>query len=154
MRTLVFRAIALAALVFTLSTHAGAQVETCHKINALGIGSLTGPTTTESQIIGGGIIHGTTTAELVFTGFDPNTGIATFEGTLELTTRHGTLDLFIFNGVFNLVTGEFSSDSAVTGGTGRFEGATGGLFFHGFVLADGVTFIDDEISGEICLTLP
>jgi hypothetical protein len=47
------------------------------------------------------------------------------------------------------VTGEFSNDSQVAGGTGRFAGATGGLTFHGFVAADG-TFTDDEISGEIC----
>ena len=47
--------------------------------------------------IGGGIIHGTTTAQLFPTGFDPVTGIETFQGTLVLTTRHGTLTVDIFN---------------------------------------------------------
>ena len=93
------------------------------------------------------------TAQLFPTGFDPTTGIETFEGTLVLTTRQGTLTLFIFNGVFDLFTGEFSNDSTVVDGTGRFAGATGELFFHGFVAADG-TFTDDEISGEICVEVP
>ena len=130
---------------------------TCHKINAKGEGSITSQTPaetdTQSQIIGGGIIHGTTTAQLFPTGFDPVTGIETFEGTLVLTTRHGTLTLEISNGVLDTLTGEFSNDSQVMDGTGRFEGATGALTFHGFVAADG-TFTDDAINGEMCVDLP
>ena len=126
--------------------------ETCHKINAKAVGSFTGPTTSESRIIGGGLLHGSTTAELVITGFIAP-GVVSFEGTLVLTTSHGTLTLSLFDGVFNLVTGEFSADSVVIDGTRRFDGATGGLFFRGFSFPDG-TFIDDEISGEICLDLP
>jgi hypothetical protein len=55
--------------------------------------------------------------------------------------------------VFNALTGEFSNGSQVVSGTGHFDGASGGLTFHGFVAADG-TFIDDAIQGEICVDAP
>lgn len=148
----------LAGLVVAAFLAAPAFGETvCIPINAQGEGAITSQSLTEvdteSQIIGGGIIHGTTTAQLFPTSFDPTTGIETFVGTLVLTTRQGTLTLSILNGVFDTTTGEFSNDSMVVDGTGRFAGATGGLFFHGFVAADG-TFTDDEISGEICVEVP
>ena len=158
MQVLVRELFALSALAVGLLVIGPARADvTCHKIDAKGEGRITSQTPTEtdteSQIIGGGIIHGTTTAQLFPTGFDPATGIETFAGTLVLTTEHGTLTLDIFDGVFNTVTGEFSNDSVVVDGTDRFAGATGGLFFHGFVAADG-TFTDDEISGQICADLP
>jgi hypothetical protein len=132
-------------------------VETCHQVNAKGKGQITSQTptaaTTVSQIIGGGLLHGTTQATLVFTGFDPSTGVATFEGTLVLTTEQGTLTLRVFDGVFKTQTGEFYNDSLVVNGTARFEGARGDIFFHGFVFPDG-QFIDDVINGEICVDLP
>src|SRR5438128_9351253 len=142
MKTLRTRWLALAALAVSVALAGPALGETvCVPINAKGEGRITSQSLTEvdteSQIIGGGIIHGTTTAQLFPTGFDPATGIETFEGSLVLTTRHGTLTLFVFNGVFDTFTGEFSNDSEVVDGTGRFAGATGGLFFHGFVAADG-----------------
>jgi hypothetical protein len=59
----------------------------------------------------------------------------------------------VSDGVYDTLTGEFSNDSKVTDGTSGFEGATGGLFFHGFTFADG-SFIDDEIRGVICVDLP
>ena len=158
MQVLVRELFALSALAVGLLVIGPARADvTCHEIDAKGEGRITSQTPTEtdteSQIIGGGIIHGTTTAQLFPTGFDPATGIETFAGTLVLTTEHGTLTLDIFDGVFNTVTGEFSNDSVVVDGTDRFAGATGGLFFHGFVAADG-TFTDDEISGQICADLP
>ena len=102
-----------------------------------------------SQIIGGGLLNGTTKSVLVFTGFDLHTGDVFYEGTLEVTTKHGTLTLAISHGVLT-PTGEFSNGSTVTGGTGRFEDATGALYFHGFVAADG-SFTDDAIKGLIFL---
>src|SRR5690348_386316 len=106
-----------------LATWSPAQAEvTCHKINATGEGRLTGPTTTESRIIDGGLIHGTTTSDLLFTSLDPIAGVATYIGTLVLTNEHGTLTFSITDGVYNLVTGEFSNDSTVIGGTERFAG--------------------------------
>jgi hypothetical protein len=157
MQVFVRKRFALTAVGALLVIGSARAEVTCHKIGAKGEGQITSQTPTEtdteSQIIGGGIIHGTTTAQLFPSGFDPTTGIETFEGTLILTTEHGTLTLSIFDGVFNTLTGEFSDDSVVVAGTDRFDGATSGLFFHGFVAADG-TFTDDEISGQICANLP
>jgi hypothetical protein len=144
----------LAVSTISLAAAGPAQAEvTRHKINAKAEGAFTGPTTTESQIIGGGILHGTTTAELIITGIDPTTGFLTFIGTLVLTNDHGTLTLAVFDGLFDQLTGEFSNDSAVIDGSDRFEAATGELFFHGFVAPDG-TFTDDAIVGEVYVDLP
>ena len=136
-----------------LATGAPARAkESCHKINTKAVGHFTGPTTTESQIIGGGLLHGTTTAELTITGVIAP-GIVSFDSTLVLTTEHGTLTLSFFDGIFDLGSGEFSADSVVLDGSERFDEATGALFFHGVSFPDA-TFIDDEISGEICLDVP
>ena len=152
---LLMLAVVLAGSLATVGT--AQAVETCHTINAKGAGQITSQTTTGattvSQIIGGGLLHGTTEAELTFMNVDPATGIATFEGTLVLTNKHGTLTLFVFAGVFNTQTGEFQNDSVVTDATGRFAGATGNLFFHGFVAPDG-SFRDDTIRGAVCVNLP
>jgi hypothetical protein len=145
---------AVIAVVAGLVVTSPALAGDCHTIDARAQGRITSQTATEattvSRIFGGGIITGTTSADLIITGFDPATGIETFEGTITITAGGGTLTLHIFNGVFNTRTGEFSNDSVVVSGTGRFEDASGGLFFHGFVAADG-SFTDDEISGTICL---
>src|SRR5262245_66441647 len=126
MSTLRTRFRILGVTTVSLASAGPAQAEvTGHKINATGEGAFTGPTTTESQIIGGGILHGTTTAELFITGVDPTTGALTFEGTLVLTNEHGTLTLGIFDGLYDPVTGEFSNDSVVTSGTGRCAESTG-----------------------------
>jgi hypothetical protein len=145
------------AVVFITGLITTSAAEVCLKLNATGKGQITGQTatnaTTVSEVIGGGVLHGTTTAELTFTGIDPVTGVATYEGTLVLTNRHGTVNVSFSDGSFNLVTGEFENDSTITGGTGRFAGATGDIYFHGFVAADG-SFIDDAIDGTICLEVP
>jgi hypothetical protein len=153
--TLLMLAVVLAGSLATVGT--AQAVETCHTINAKGTGQITSQTatgaTTISQIIGGGLLHWTTEAELTFTSVDPATGIATFEGTLVLTNKHGTLTFFVFDGVFNTQTGEFQNDSIMTDGRGRFAGASGNLFFHGFVAPDG-SFSDDTIRGTVCVNLP
>lgn len=149
----VFGKLLVAVIVWSVLASSWVQAgEVCIPINAKAKGMFTGPTTTASQIIGGGILHGTTTAVVEVTGVIAP-GVVSFVSTLALTTKHGALTLFFADGVFNLVTGEFSADSVVVGGTGRFAGASGELFFHGFSFPDG-TFIDDEISGEICVIVP
>lgn len=125
----------------------------CHKINAKGKGFATSftPTgaTTVADIIGGGIINGSTTAVFTNTEFDMSTGDQSFVGTLEVITKHGTLSFDVV-GELNVNTGAFTSDAIATDGSGRFNGATGNLFLDGqFNPANG-SFTED-ISGEICL---
>ena len=101
METLRIRWLVLAVLAVSLSATGLARAEdTRHKINAQGEGAFTGPTTTASQILDGGILQGTTTADLTITGIDPQTGVLTYVGILVLTAEHGTLTLDIFNGVY------------------------------------------------------
>jgi hypothetical protein len=127
----------------------------CHKINAKGKGITINPSpagaTTEADIIGGGILNGTTRAEFVFTGPpDPQTGEIPFDGELVLTTKHGVLTFNAVNGALNGGTGKFSTELYVIGGTGRFSNATGSLFISGITNLDTGDFTED-ISGEICL---
>ena len=123
---------------------------TCHQINAKGEGQVNFDTNSSvGQIIGGGLLHGTTEGFFTFTSFDPDTGVGTYEGTFRITTKHGTLTLHMFDGIFNTQTGVFSNDSTAVAGTGKLEGPTGGLFFEGVVAPDG--HFTDTIRGEICL---
>ncbi|MFZ0710683.1 MAG: hypothetical protein WAM53_11635 [Terrimicrobiaceae bacterium] len=120
-------------------------------INGKGFGDVTATSTT-GFIVGAGILNGTTKATFTdipkpsgggLLDVDPRT--VSYVATLVITTKRGcvtTQDV----GIFDTLNGKFSSVSRVIGGTGRFKGATGFLFFHGDV-RDG-RFID-EISGEI-----
>jgi len=131
--------------------HASGEV-TCHKINTKGAGQIDFVTnSSDGRFIGGGLLRGTTHGAFAFTSFDPTTGIGTYAGTFTITTKHGTLILQVFDGIFNEGTGVFSNDSKAIAGTGRFQNATGGLFFDGIVAPDGS--YTDEISGEVCLDL-
>jgi hypothetical protein len=122
----------------------------CHNIDARDVGQVTSQSefgaVTVSRLKGAGILEGTTAAELDYTGF--NEGVLSFMGTIVITTNHGTLTLDIFDGQFDLVTGEVSYSSIVADGTGRFLNATGGLFFQGIAVGNSFT---DEITGVICL---
>lgn len=122
----------------------------CHKVDNLIVGEVDFATGTfVGQVEGGGILHkGTATGTFVFTGVDPETGIATYEGTFEITTKKGTIEFELFDGVLDLATNSGTNDSVVTGGTGRFEGASGGLFFVGSVGPDGESL--DHVTGVIC----
>jgi hypothetical protein len=135
----------LAVIVTTLlsSAPAGAVV-TCHRINARGEGQINFESNSSDGVFkGAGQLNGTTHGDFEFTG------INTYEGVFTVTARHGTLTLFLFDGIFDATTGEFSNDSVVIAGTGRFEDATGGIFFEGVVFPDGS--YTDDITGEICL---
>ncbi len=67
-------------------------------------------------------------------------------------TKHGKLFL-TDAGVLN-ADGTFTDNATITGGTNRFEGATGKLVFKGHKLADGVHFSDDSIAGTVELFDP
>ena len=130
-----------------LFTHPARADQTCHRINTKGQGQVHFDTnSSDGEIVGGGLLHGTTHGDFRFTG------PGTYEGTFTITTMQGTLILHLFNGVFDTGTGQFSNDSVVIDGTGRFEDATGGLFFEGVVAPDGS--YTDRITGQICVDLP
>ncbi|GEO06535.1 hypothetical protein AAE02nite_41990 [Adhaeribacter aerolatus] len=121
----------------------------CHKINAKGNGIiLSAPTevvtVTEAEIIGGGLLHGTTRAE-----FTSPVTPDTFIGTLVFTTRQGTLAFEINNGHF-IGTQFFATAVAIEGsGTGKLAGATGTLVLEGVVNPTNGSFTED-VTGEIC----
>jgi hypothetical protein len=118
-------------------------------VQAVGVADFT-TNTVDGTIVGNGILKGGVThGEFVFTSVDPETGTATYEGTYSITTDKGTLDLSLFDGVIDLTTLQGQNDSVVTGGTGEFDGATGGLLFVGGVDAEG-GFVD-TLTGTICL---
>jgi hypothetical protein len=123
--------------------------ESCHMINAKGVGRDLGGGVTEAQIIGGGLLHGTTEGNLTITGVSGT--VASFEGTVEFTTRHGTLTVTVA-GTFDTATGAFSASGPVTAATGKLAGATGTLSLEGIQdLSDG-TFVED-VTGQICVDL-
>jgi hypothetical protein len=140
----------LVVIVGTLvmASHAEAA-ESCHKINAKGVGQDLGGGMTEAQIVGGGLLHGTTEGNFIITGFSGT--VASFGGTVEFTTNHGTLTVTVA-GTFDVTTGEFSASGPVTGATGKLAGATGSLSLEGVQdLSDG-SFVED-VTGEICVDL-
>lgn len=138
--------IVVGALMAATQTQAG---ESCHKINANGIGQDLGGGMTVGDVLGGGLLEGTTEASFTVTGFSGT--VATIAGDVEFTTNRGTLTVAV-TGTFDVVTGEFSASGPVTGATGKLAGATGTLSFDGVEnLSDG-TFVDD-ITGEICVDL-
>jgi len=135
-----------AALVGVTTAEAGVS---CHKINAKGAGQDNFNLTTTAQIIGGGLLQGTTQASFGVTG-----GTATLldiAGTVMFTTHQATLTVSV-TGKFNLETGEFKASGPVTAATGKLTGATGDLVLKGVEdLATG-KFVED-VSGEICVDL-
>jgi hypothetical protein len=156
MRTITRWSLALLAacgMTFT-ALHTASADQPCREVDSTSAGALTGATplgfTTASELTGGGWLKGTTTADVVLTSLDPATGIATYVGTFVLITKRGTLTLDLIDGWFDTVNGLFSNGTVVVDGTDRFEGWTGELYFHGYVLPDGIQFVNDEITGELC----
>jgi hypothetical protein len=121
----------------------------CHKINAKGVGQDLGGGMTEAQIIGGGLLHGTTAGAFGITGGAfPVLEIA---GTVTFTTHQGTLTVTVA-GTLNVATGEFSASGPVTAATGKLAGATGELLLEGVENLEDGSFVED-VTGEICVDL-
>ena len=129
-------------------TQAQAAVS-CHEIKAKGVGQDLGGGTTVADIIGGGLLQGTTVGHFEITG--GTFPVFLIEGTVEFTTNKGTLTVAIA-GTFDVSTGEFSASGPVIGATEKLAGATGSLRFEGFQnLSDG-SFVED-VTGTICVDL-
>ena len=129
-----------------------AKDQKCKDVDNMVVGTADFTTNTvDGTVVGdgifkGGVAHGA----FAFTSVDPDTGTATYGGTYTITTHKGALNLSLFDGVIDLATLQGHNDSVVTSGTGKFEGATGGLFFVGGV-DEGGGFVD-QITGTICLS--
>ena len=121
----------------------------CHLINARGVGQDLGGGATQANIIGGGLLEGTTAAQFTVTGISGT--VVSFVGPVTFTTNRATLTVTV-TGTLDVVSGAFSASGPVTDATGKLEGATGSLSINGIQdLATG-TF-EEDITGEICVDL-
>ncbi len=121
----------------------------CHNINAKGLGQDLGGGMTQAQILGGGLLEGTTKGSFTITGFSGS--VASIAGTVEFTTNRSTLTVTVA-GTFDVASGAFSASGPVTAATGKLAGATGELTLSGVEdLSDG-SFTED-VSGNICADL-
>lgn len=148
MRRIVQRVVLAATVVIATLGQAHAAVS-CHKINAKGAGQDLGGGITEAQIVGGGLLHGTTLGNFVVTGGAPP--VFTIAGTVVFTTQRSTLTVALA-GTFNFSTGAFVTTGPVISATGKLAGATGTLTLDGVQDLSTGRFTE-EISGLICATL-
>jgi hypothetical protein len=119
----------------------------CHKINAKGVGQDVGNGVTQAQVIGGGLLHGTTAGNFAITGI--NAGVATIVGTVQFTVNKATLTVSVA-GTFDTNTGAFSAAGPVASATGELADATGSMSFNGVESLSGGSFTEN-IDGAICL---
>jgi hypothetical protein len=119
----------------------------CRAVRARGVGQDLGGGRTTATITRGGILNGTTAAMFGITGGTPP--VLTFAGTVVFTTKRGTLTIGIA-GTFNVATGAFDASGPVSGGTGRFAGASGMLRLMGVQDLSTGRFTE-TIRGTLCL---
>jgi hypothetical protein len=136
-------------VVGTLTVSDAWAAVSCHKINAKGVGQDLGGGVTEADIIGGGLLQGTTDGNFAITGISGT--IASIEGTVVFTTKRGTLTVTVV-GTFDVATGEFSASGPVTDATGKLAGATGSLVLEGIQDLSTGRFVED-VTGTICVDL-
>ena len=140
----------LFVVVGTLVTVSQARAAvSCHKINAKGVGQNLGGGVTEAEIIGGGLLQGTTVGNFMITGVSGT--VASIAGTVVFTTTQATLTVTV-TGIFDAATGEFSASGAVTGATGKLAGATGALLLEGIEDLSSGRFVED-VTGTVCVDL-
>lgn len=131
-----------------VATHASAAVS-CHKINAKGIGQDLGNGATRAQIIGGGLLHGTTVGQFAITGGAlPVFDIA---GTVVVTTQQASLSVSL-TGTLDVATGNFLTTGPVSDSSGKLSGATGTLTLDGVEDLTTGQFAED-ITGVVCVDL-
>ena len=141
-----FLFVVAASLLAVSPAHAAVS---CHKINAKGVGQDLGGGMTEAQIIGGGLLHGTTQGSFAVTGGAPP--VLSIGGTVTFTTNKGTLTVTV-TGTLDVATGDFMASGPVTAATGKLAGASGTLVLDGIEDLITGTFVED-VSGLICVDL-
>jgi hypothetical protein len=121
----------------------------CHNINAKGVGQDLGGGRTQAEIIGGGLLQGTTEAAFTITGVSGT--VASFEGAIVFTVNNATLTANVA-GTLDVASGVFAATTSGLSGTGKLAGATGMLVFQGVEdLTDGS--FTERVTGEICVDL-
>jgi len=133
--------------------------ESCHAINATGMGS-SAPAEpndppnlvrTRAKLTDAGLLAGTTAAAFAITGVT-DTGIA-FAGPLTVTTNRATV-LLDLTGTLDLTTGHFLASGPIVSATGKLSGATGSLTLSGVQdLTDPAGGFTETVSGSICVDL-
>jgi hypothetical protein len=154
-------AVVVVAAAVALTARPGGARSRCHRLSG-GAGLRASVVTagctspvglcTAGQLHGDSLLSGTTS--FVADGLAPAAGMPAVEapttlsysGLITITTCDGTLTTRD-TGIFDTAAGLFASRDVVVGGTGRFAGATGHLFFHG----TGTSSFDSDADGEICL---
>ena len=121
----------------------------CHKINAKGIGQDLGGGATQAQIIGGGLLHGTTAGQFVPGGLAGS--VLSITGTVVVTTGQATLTVAL-SGTFDLASGNFLTTGPVSDATGKLSGASGTLTLEGVENLQSGQFVED-ITGVVCVDL-
>lgn len=105
--------------------------------------------------IGSGLLKGT--KSFTATAVAPSAGLgaaeppttSSYAGPVLISTERGNLNVR-FVGLFDTAAGIVSELGRVTGGSGRFAGATGTLFAHASASADNTVF-DTTLTGEVCV---
>jgi hypothetical protein len=138
-----------AALLFVSSADAAVS---CHKINAKGVGQDVGGGVTQAQIIGGGLLQGTTAGSFTVVGGTPP--LLLISGTVTFTVNRGTLTVQVGGSfdVSNPSDAKFVVSGPVTSATGKLAGATGTLMPEGDESLVTGKFTE-EISGLVCVDL-
>lgn len=137
----------LTASMLAFASGADAAVS-CHKINAKGVGQDLGGGMTQAQVIGGGLLHGTTAASFAVGGAAP---VFLLNGTVTFTVNRATLTVLV-GGSFDVSTGIFIVSGPIASATGKLAGATGTLMLDGVEdLATGK--FTEDISGLLCVDL-
>jgi hypothetical protein len=145
---LVVRSLVVAVTALAVVVPVSAAVS-CHKINAKGVGQDLGNGVTTAQIIGGGLLQGTTQGNFVIAGGEPPA--FSINGTVVVTTSQATLTVAVV-GTFNVATGMFSATGPVTAATGKLAGAVGTLLLEGVEDLSTGKFVED-VTGLICVDL-
>ena len=109
---------------------------------------------TAGEVTCNGLLKGTTffVATALGPGADPgDTTVASDAGLWTLTTSKGTLTASTI-GMLDQANQLFFDIGRITGGTGRFAGATGTVYFYGtFAGAFPALTFDVRIDAEVCL---
>ena len=140
--------LAVLSLAVVAPTAVDAAVS-CHRIDASGVGQDQGGGNTVAQISDGGLLQGTTAAAFTIIGLSGT--LASFVGTITFTSNRATLAAEVA-GTLDLATGAFNATTSSLSGTGKLEGATGGLVFAGVENLLTGTFTE-VVTGQVCVDL-